>query len=121
MNQIKDGSYNCEPPPELTTSTKLRTKTLIIARAGMLECGRNFKGSIPETCKTCGVLDDKNHRMNVCTNWHHPNELKDLKRIEFQDVYSNDEQTLQTVIKHIQGLWELSIGKGIMKRRLSKN
>ena len=113
MDQIKDASYKCKPPPELIASSKLQTKTLIIARAGMLECGKNFRGSIPEICRRCQVPDDENHRLNICPNWHRPN---DLNQADFQDVYCNDSQKLQAIVKRIQSLWELSLGKGSMKR-----
>ena len=117
MDWIKEYSYENHPVPELIASSKLETKTLIIARAGMLECGKNFKGSIPEMCKKCHVLDDENHRMKDCPDWHHPNDLEDLNLLDFKDIYSNDPQKLQPVIKHIQGVWELSLGKGTMKKR----
>ena len=113
MDQIKDVSYRCEPPPELIASSKLQAKTLVIARAGMLECGKNFRGTIPEMCRKCQVLDDENHRINDCPDWHHPN---DLNRVDFQDIYCNDTQKLQTIMKRIQSIWELSLGKGSMKR-----
>ena len=101
----------------MVASSKLQTKTLIIARAGMLECGKNDRGSIPEMCRRCCDLDDENHRMNDCPDWHQQNCSEDLNRVEFKDIYCNDSQKLQTVIKRIQGIWELSLGNATMKKR----
>ena len=104
MDQINQDSYQHQPIPELIASSKLQTKTLIIARAGMLECGKNLKGTIPETCKRCHVLDDENHRMKECPDWHLSIEPEDLTQVDFQDIYCNDPQKLQTLMKHIQSV-----------------
>ena len=37
--------YKREPSKVVMSLTKHETKALIIARFGMLECGRNYKGS----------------------------------------------------------------------------
>ena len=83
-----------------------------------LECGKNFKATIPETCDKCLKLDDENHRMNECLNWKHVNYVNSNSKVDFQDVYSSDPQKLSLIIDRIQGVWELSLGKGIMKRRI---
>ena len=73
LDQINENLYTGKPLPEVISSNRLQAKTLIIARSGMLECGKNYKGTIPETCHTCSLLDDENHRMNECLNWTHLN------------------------------------------------
>ena len=85
----------------------------------MLECGKNFKATIPETCVKCSKIDDENHRMNECPNWEHINYVGSCEKVDFRDVYSNDPQRLAAVIHRIQGVWELSLGRGVMKRRIS--
>ena len=84
----------------------------------MLECGKNFKATIPETCTTCLRLDDENHRMNECSSWKHINYINSNNKVDFQDVYSNDPQKLSVIIERVRGVWELSLGKGTMKRRI---
>ena len=116
LDQINSDSYKNEPIPEIVVSSKLTAKTLIIARSGMLQCDINYKGTSPETCKKCNVIDDENHRMNECPNWRNTTESQNNSTVNFRDIYSNDPQTLQKVIKHIQGVWELSLGNGTMKR-----
>ena len=116
LDQIDE--YTGKPLTEVISSSRLQAKTLIIARSGMLECGKNFKATIPETCDKCLKLDDENHRMNECLNWKHVNYVNSNSKVDFQDVYSSDPQKLSLIIDRIQGVWELSLGKGIMKRRI---
>ena len=116
LDQINSDSYKNEPIPEVVASSKLTAKTLIIARSGMLQCGKNFKGTNPEICRKCNVIDNENHRMNECPNWQNPTEMPNTSKVNFKDIYSDDPQTLQKVIKRIQGIWELSLGNGTMKK-----
>ena len=118
MDQINENLYTGKPLPEVISSNKLQAKTLIIARSGMLECGKNFKATIPETCNKCLQLDNENHRMNECPNWEHLNYINSGNKVDFQDVYSSDPQKLSLVTDRIRGVWELSLGKGVMKRRV---
>ena len=62
--QLTTQTYIREPIQEITKTNKTATRTLILARNGMLECGTNFKGTLPETCRYCNVTDNENHRMN---------------------------------------------------------
>ena len=119
FDQINDNLYTGKPLPEVIMSNRLQAKTLIIARSGMLECGKNFKATIPETCKDCLLKDDENHRMNECQNWKHINYFNSSDKVDFRDVYSSDPQKLSVIVERILGVWELSLGKGIMKRRVA--
>ena len=47
---ITQGTYTREPRNDITRLTKYESKMLIIARFGMLDCGKNLKRSMPETC-----------------------------------------------------------------------
>ena len=40
---LQSSTYTRQPLKEITNGNKQRTKTLILARHGMLECGRNYK------------------------------------------------------------------------------
>ena len=61
--------YERNPQADIIQCTKHETKTIIIARFGMLECGRNYKGSMSEICNECNDLDDENHRLNFCAKF----------------------------------------------------
>ena len=105
---------------ELIQGTRQRTKTLILARHGMLECGTNRKGTIPEKCRNCDVVDDESHRMNVCKTFSHINLTNSLEKCTFSNVYSEDESTLDGIIENLEQVWEFRYGNGRMKRIFKK-
>ena len=86
---LQSPTYNRRPIIEITKGNKLRTKTLILARHGMLECGKNYKGTMSEMCKYCNELDDENHRINNCLQWETINLANNNDKIDFHDIYSN--------------------------------
>ena len=92
-------------------------KQMLLARCGMFECGKNFKGSIPEICRGCGEEDDESHRLNRCGTWKHLNLSETVDKVDFGEIYSNDINILLPVIKSIQRVWELHVGNGSMKRQ----
>ena len=55
-----------KPQDEVIQCSKYETKTIIIARFCMLECGENFKGKLSESCSMCNMVDDGDHRLNYC-------------------------------------------------------
>ena len=83
----------------------------------MLECGKNFKGTLPEICQNCLVADSEDHRMNICPKWKDTNYFESETKINFSNVFSNDSSILPRVIERIQKVWELSLGNGLMKRK----
>ena len=89
---------------------------MILARCGMLECGKNFKGTIPEICRECSEMDDESHRLNRCVLWKHLNFSETAKEIDFGEIYSDDYDKLSAVIKSIQNVWEMYFGNGSMKK-----
>ena len=42
--------------------TKQETKTILMARFGMLVCGANYEGTESLQCTTCNLLDNEDHR-----------------------------------------------------------
>jgi hypothetical protein len=58
IEEIEKQDYVRKPKTEILKSSKQESRTILIARYGMLECGRNFKNSIKEFCE----CDDENHR-----------------------------------------------------------
>ena len=45
------------------------------------------------------------------TNWYDSDE-----KIDFHDIYSNDEATLSPIIKSLENVWEFQYANGKMKR-----
>ena len=107
-------SYVRKPEPELMMQNKQRTRTIILARSGMLECGQNFKGTMPEQCTTCNVKDDENHRMNECKRWIETNNCSSTHKIDFEDVYCTDTEVLNRVVNEIERVWDMKYTGGRM-------
>ena len=65
-------TYKRQPQSTILRTSKQETRTIMIARYGLLECGRNYKGTINEICDQCCTKDDENHRLNHCPKSHDP-------------------------------------------------
>ena len=85
-----------------------------MARYGMLHCGRNMGGSIKKDCETCNALDDEEHILNRCPKWTTDDD-KDQEDIEFAEIYSSDPESLRTIIKKIESVWNTKTGNGSLK------
>ena len=85
-----------------------------MARYGMLQCGKNFKGTEDAMCKTCNEVDDENHRLNYCIQWEATNLRNSDMTIDFKNVYSNDINTLRVILPYIQKVWNVKNANGTM-------
>ena len=99
-------SYTRKPLEEVVTGNKQTTRTIILSRHGMLECGANYKGTMPETCRHCDAIDNESHRLNECTNWEHLNRAGHQEKCHFNDIYSEDIETVNNIIEEIEKVWE---------------
>ena len=106
--------YNRQPLNELYHGNKQRTKTIILARHGMLECGKNYKGTMSQICSNCRVTDDENHRLNECTRWIVDSDQPELN---FEDIYSNEIEVIDNLIQHLNKVWEFRYANGRMKTK----
>ena len=109
-------SFTRKPIDEIMQFSKYDTKTLIIARFGMLDCGRNYKGSKPELCSRCKVIDDENHRLNDCILFRDTNLFDCETKVDFHRIYSNDIETLREIIPIIQKVWNTKTAHGTMAK-----
>ena len=116
VDNLDETTYTREPSPLLRFCNRQETKTLIIARFGMLECGKNFKGSMSEICAKCNVLDDENHRLNHCSNYKNVNLLDTCDNVNFRDIFSTDINTVKNVIKLIEKVWNVTNAHGSMNK-----
>ena len=109
-------SYQRKPNDEILLCTKQETKTLIIARFGMLECGYNFKAGMSEECNQCSVLDNEDHRLNYCVKFKGFNYCNSSEKVNFEDIYSNDMPTLRKTIPLIERVWNTKCAHGTMNK-----
>ena len=80
----------------------------------MLECGKNFKGTLPEICTTCNSNDDEEHRLNVCINHSNVNFAALTEKLAFDNVFSTDVEILRKIIRKIHQVWNVKSGQGTM-------
>ena len=71
----------------------------------MLECGKNYKGSMLEVCDQCSVLDDENHRLNYCKKYKETNNSSKEEKVDFSLIYSTDIAILKSIISEISRVW----------------
>ena len=114
IDRIENPSYQRKPLGEILQLTKKETKTLIIARFRMLECGRNFKGTMKDTCDICGCVDDEEHRLNICKRFTKTNYRDDVDHIKFDTIFSDNPHTLRLIINRIAKVWNVHTGNGSM-------
>ena len=114
LNELSDDAYRRKVHDDVLLCTKHEAKTLMIARFGMLECGKNFRGSIRETCEVCKVTDDENHRLNDCSKFSSVNNFM-TEKTDFRDIFSNDPIIFKDAIKNIEKVWNTRTAHGTMK------
>ena len=116
VDALEERTYVREPVPEILLCDKQETKTILIARFGMLECGKNFKNSMTEKCKDCNVVDDENHRLNNCVTFRNLNLYDIHPKVDFFDIFSSDMTVLRTVIGQIEKVWNVKTAHGSMNK-----
>ena len=83
---------------------------------GMLQCASNFSnGYGSKLCTRCKVVDDENHRINFCPKWSSTNLFYKQEKINFEDIYSDDECKSIIVVKKIIEMWDLGNNRNCMK------
>ena len=116
FDKITDPNYTRKPVDEILRLTKNETKTLIIARYGMLECGQNFKGTARPTCTVCDKTDNEYHRLNDCKRWVGSNFYGTSDKADFDLIYSSDIDTIKTILPKICFVWNTRNANGTMQK-----
>ena len=116
IEKINDPNYLRKPEDEILYLTKNETKSLIIARYGMLECGKNFKGTMKPVCDTCEVVDNEYHRLNDCPKWSSTNLYNETEKIDFNMVYSSEVETIRSIITNVKHVWNTKCANGTMNK-----
>ena len=111
---MNDPTYRREPRPETIKASKQETKTMIIARFGMLECGQNFKGTLKQICDQCNIVDDENHRLNHCIKWRDMNLYDSHEKVDMKSIHSRDIGTLRPLLSIIEKVWNVRTAHGTM-------
>ena len=105
--------YNGKPIKYLVDGNKQRSRTIFLAQNHMLECGKNMKGTMNEHCTVCNEIDDEQHRLVTCEKW---SDLRTNDEAQFQDIYSENIDVLNRLLKDIDTLWDTRFTNGRMKK-----
>ena len=114
IKEIDSEHYKRDLMEPIQRLNRYETKVLMLSRFHMLECGKNFKGSLPEICPSCDVTDDEQHRLNHCIRFKNTNLYDSPNKTNFDDIYSDDFATVQSALNRIDKVWNLKTGHGCM-------
>ena len=109
-------NYQRTRAKELMGCTKPETKTILIARFGMLECGKNFKGTINTHCDGCRIVDDEVHRLNICPKYRELNYLSCDDKVDFTLVYADRTEVIKNIACKITKVWNTHNAHGTMNK-----
>ena len=111
---LTSNSYKREPIKEIIGSSKYDTKTIITARFGMLQCGKDFKGNMSEMCNECHKVDDEDHCLNHCPKYREINHYDHETNIDYKNIFSNDVNVLRNILPSIKSVWNTKTAHGSM-------
>ena len=80
----------------------------------MLQCGKNYKGTMNELCNQCNSTDDENHRLNHCIKWRNINYFVATEKVDFDLIFSPDIEVLRHLKKKISRVWNTRNAHGTM-------
>ena len=63
-------------------------------------------------CRTCSTLDNESHRLNECRMFSVHNYANNPTKCNFNDVYSDNDETLKKIIDDIEKIWEFRFANG---------
>ena len=69
-----------------------------------------------ETCHTCNVIDNENHRLNDCRVYSDTNRVNHPTKFDFGDIYNDNDNILNPVFTHVDNVWEFRYANGCMKK-----
>ena len=116
VEKITHPSYTRQPQKELKSLSKKETKILMTARFGMLECGKNYKGTLSELCSLCCCIDDEEHRMNNCPKYYQTNFCNRPDKLGFNNIYSDNIDDIRIIMKRIETVWDINSGHGSIRK-----
>ena len=114
IEKLNDSLYTRTPIEIIKGFSKKECRTLIIARYGMLECGKNFRGTMNERCITCDTIDNEEHRLNHCIKFRTINYLDDDQKVPFQSVFSDNVEEVKATLSRILKVRNVTNGRGGM-------
>ena len=116
LSALRGENYERRPHSGILDRDGLKARVQIIGMCGMLECANNFKyGYGGADCKLCGVVDDEDHRINMCPKYGECNLYQSQLKYDFGSIHSDDVETVDRTIEVVMHIWNLKNGKNEMK------
>ena len=112
---LENEEYIRKPQPFMKKN-KTTARAYIMGRFGMLQCAANFShGFGGKNCKKCKVVDNESHRINNCVEWEGINLLKSNEILDYNLIYSEDENESTKVVQQILSMWDLGNNRNCMR------
>ena len=112
---ITSRNYKRIPDHSILRTSKHETRTIMLARYGVLECGKNYKGTMKEICETCNCSDDENHRLNYCPKWKNMNLYEITEKLNFDRLYSDSLVDIRRLTNVIENVWNTRTANGSIR------
>ena len=116
ISKLQDPQYNRKEQRPSMKMSRLKTKAIIMARSGMLECAANYKNKYrTKSCGECSTTDNECHRINECKKYAGTNNYQSNQQFDYNLVYSDTTEDLVAAAETILNVWDLANGKNKMR------
>ena len=113
---LENEEYVRRPQSFMAKNNKLIARAYTMGRFGMLQCAANFStGYGSKMCTKCNVVDDEAHRMNHCPVWAEINLINSNNPIDYDLIYSDDENESFEIVNRIIAMWDLGNNRNCMR------
>ena len=112
---LESPGYKRAPLKAFSYGSVLITRSVIMAKYGMLLCRANYSaGTGEKNCDICGSLDDETHRINYCITYRNVNLYDRSEKLDFEKIHSNNMDDIIKVIDVVLKIWDLGTEKNCM-------
>ena len=113
---LENEEYVRRPQSFMAKNNKLIARAYTMGRFGMLQCAANFStGYGSKMCTKCNVVDDEAHRINHCPVWAEINLINSNNPIDYDLIYSDDENESFEIVNRIIAMWDLGNNRNCMR------
>ena len=101
LEELNREKFARSPSSAFKSMNRNQMRIILIARYGMLDCGKNYHHKYgSKLCRTCSQMDDENHRINGCER-----QPGNKDWVEFRDIFQDKKDTLLRMAEIIAKVW----------------
>ena len=116
LTKLKQETFKRAPCQKTIRMSRFLARVRIMSFFRMLFCLKNFKmGKNSDHCNLCNVVDDENHRINYCAKFKDRNLFDSPLKIDFDSIYSDDDEAVDMIIEVVNEMWDLKNGMNQMR------